>query len=61
MKLDLQSDEQLRGCWVVIDRETFDGATDAGRLGGMKGLGKTEQEAIADYLEARAEYEAEKC
>jgi hypothetical protein len=46
--------------WSAYDHETYDGAEDSGQLAHMVGYGATDQEAIADYLEQRAVYEAER-
>ena len=49
-KMDICTDQVPTGEWTAIDRNTYDGAEDAGKAKSM-GWGKTEQEAIADLIE----------
>ena len=48
--LDIKTEHQPNGEWTAIDRNTYDGAPDAGRAGSI-GWGTTEQDAIDDLIE----------
>ena len=45
------------GYWTCVDDDTYDGAPDSGLRAHLIGLGRTEQEAIANWHAAYADYQ----
>ena len=52
----IETDINPLGEWQAWDPDKVDGAEDAGYIAHLSGTGKTEQEAIADYMESYLEH-----